>query len=59
LLTEAFLVLVFIDLGIGGGRLLLGLVAAKDGIPLAFASTAALTAAAVPLLPDLTWQQPA
>jgi predicted MFS family arabinose efflux permease len=41
---------VFIDLGFGGGPLLLGLVAAAGGIPLAFASAAALTAAAVPLL---------
>src|SRR4051794_36126745 len=41
---------VFIDLGFGGGPLLLGLVAAEAGIPLAFAGAAALTAAAVPLL---------
>jgi len=41
---------VFIDLGFGGGPLLLGLIAANGGIPLAFASAAALTAAAVPLL---------
>jgi|SRR5215213_5051617 len=41
---------VFIDLGFWGGLLLLGLVAAAAGIPLAFASGAALTAAAVPLL---------
>jgi MFS family permease len=41
---------VFIDLGFGGGPLLLGLVAAGGGIPLAFAGAAALTAAAVPLL---------
>jgi MFS family permease len=41
---------VFIDLGFGGGPLLLGFVAAEGGIPLAFASAAALTAAAVPLL---------
>lgn len=41
---------VFIDLGFGGGPLLMGLVAAERGIPLAFAGGAALTAAAVPLL---------
>lgn len=41
---------VFIDLGIGGGPLVLGLIAAGGGIPLAFATAAALTAAAVPLL---------
>jgi MFS family permease len=41
---------VFIDLGFGGGPLLLGLVAAKHGIPIAFLGAAALTVAAVPLL---------
>jgi MFS family permease len=41
---------VFIDLGFGGGPLLLGLVAAAGGIPLAFAGAAALAASAVPLL---------
>jgi predicted MFS family arabinose efflux permease len=41
---------VFIDLGLGGGPLLMGLAAAQGGIPLAFASAAALTAAALPLL---------
>src|SRR3954454_21036825 len=41
---------VFIDLGFGGGPLLLGLVAAAGGIPLALAGAAALTASAVPLL---------
>jgi MFS family permease len=41
---------VFMDLGFGGGPLLLGLIAAGVGIPLAFASAAALTAAAVPVL---------
>jgi MFS family permease len=40
----------FIDLGFGGGPLLLAAVAAQGGIPVAFASAAALTAAAVPLL---------
>ena len=41
---------VFIDLGFGGGPLLMGLVAAEGGIPIAFAAAAGLTAAAVPLL---------
>jgi MFS family permease len=41
---------VFIDLGFGGGPLLLGLIAAAAGIPVAFAGAAALTAAAIPLL---------
>ena len=41
---------VFIDLGLGGGPLLLGLIAAGGGIPLAFAGAAALAAAAVPML---------
>ena len=41
---------VFMDLGFGGGPLLLGFIAARAGIPLAFASAAALTAAAVPVL---------
>ena len=41
---------VFIDLGLGGGPLLLGFIASGGGIPLAFTSAAALTAAAVPLL---------
>jgi MFS family permease len=50
---------VFIDIGFGGGPLLLGLVAAEGGIPLAFASAAALTAAAVPLLLDSPGPQPA
>jgi len=41
---------VFMDLGFGGGPLLLGLIAAGGGIPLAFSSAAALAAAAAPLL---------
>jgi MFS family permease len=41
---------VFIDLGFGGGPLLMGLVAAEGGIPFAFAGAAGITAAAVPLL---------
>jgi predicted MFS family arabinose efflux permease len=52
---------VFIDLGFGGGPLLLGLVAAAGGIPLAFAGAAALAASAVPLLltsPDHNRLQP-
>lgn len=40
----------FLDLGLGGGPLLLGLVAAGGGIPIAFATAAALTAVAVPVL---------
>jgi MFS family permease len=41
---------IFIDLGIGGGPLLLGLIAASAGIPLAFVSAAAISAAAAPVL---------
>jgi MFS family permease len=41
---------VFIDLGLGGGPLILGWIATAGGIPLAFAGAAVLTAAAVPLL---------
>ena len=41
---------VFIDLGLGGGPLLLGLIAAGGGIPLAFAGAAALAATPVPML---------
>ena len=48
---------VFIDLGFGGGPLLLGIIAANGGIPLAFASAAALTAAAIPLLLTSTRRQ--
>ena len=49
---------VFIDLGFGGGPLLLGIIAADGGIPLAFASAAALTAAAIPLLLTSARRQP-
>ena len=49
---------VFIDLGFGGGPLLLGLVAAEGGISLAFASAAALTAVAVPVLLTSPVRQP-
>ena len=45
---------IFIDLGFGGGPLLMGYVAAHGGIPVAFLSAAALTAGAVPLL----WHRP-
>jgi MFS family permease len=41
---------IFIDLGLSGGPLLLGLVVAASGIPAAFLSGAALTAAGVALL---------
>jgi MFS family permease len=41
---------IFIDLGFGGGPLLLGLIAASAGIPLAFVSAAAISAAAAPVL---------
>jgi MFS family permease len=41
---------VFIDVGLGSGPLLLGLIAAGSGIPVAFASAAAVTVAAVPVL---------
>jgi MFS family permease len=41
---------VFIDLGLGGGPLLLGFVATSGGIPLAFVCAAALTGAAIPLI---------
>jgi MFS family permease len=41
---------IFIDLGLGGGPLLLGILAAEVGIPLAFGAAALLTAAAIPLL---------
>ena len=41
---------IFIDLGFGGGALLLGWIASHGGIPLAFLAAAALTAAGVPLL---------
>ena len=41
---------IFIDLGFGGGALLLGWIASAGGIPLAFLAAAALTAVAVPLL---------
>jgi MFS family permease len=50
---------VFIDLGFGGGPLLLGVIAAAGGIPLAFASAAALTAAAIPLLLTSVGRAPA
>ncbi|HYP46778.1 MAG TPA: MFS transporter [Propionibacteriaceae bacterium] len=40
----------FMDLGFGGGPLLLGLIAAGAGIPVAFASAAALSALAAPVL---------
>jgi MFS family permease len=49
---------IFIDLGIGGGPLVLGLLAAEVGIPLAFAGAAALTAAAMPLLLRSANRQP-
>jgi MFS family permease len=48
---------VFIDLGLGAGPLLMGFLAARGGIPLAFASAAVLTAAAVPLLLAVAGQQ--
>jgi MFS family permease len=41
---------IFIDLGLSGGPLILGLVVAASGIPAAFLSGAALTAAGVALL---------
>lgn len=41
---------IFIDLGLGGGPLLLGFIAAAGGIPLAFASAAAMTLVGVPVL---------
>ena len=41
---------VFIDLGFGGGPLLMGLIAAQGGIPAAFVVAAAITAAGAALL---------
>jgi MFS family permease len=41
---------IFIDLGFGGGPLLLGLTAARAGTPLAFVFAAAITAAGAALL---------
>jgi len=41
---------VFIDLGLGGGPILLGLVAAGSGIPAAFLAAAVLTAVGAALL---------
>src|SRR3954453_15018687 len=41
---------VFIDLGLGGGPILLGLVAAGSGIPMAFLAAAVLTAVGAALL---------
>jgi MFS family permease len=49
---------VFIDLGFGGGPLLMGFVAAEYGIPAAFGTAAGLTAAAVPLLLTSPDRQP-
>jgi predicted MFS family arabinose efflux permease len=49
---------VFIDLGLGAGPLLMGLAAARGGIPLAFAGAAALTAAALLLLLPAPRRQP-
>src|SRR4051812_1896498 len=41
---------VFIDLGLGGGPIVLGLIAAASGIPAAFLTAAGLAAAGVVLL---------
>lgn len=41
---------IFIDLGLGGGALLFGLLAAGGGITLALVAAAASTAVAIPLL---------
>ena len=48
----------FIDLGFGGGPLLLGLTAARTGIPLAFIVGAALTATGAALLVPTLKQKP-
>ena len=49
---------IFIDLGFGGGPLLLGLTAARAGIPLAFIVGAALTATGAALLVPTIKQKP-
>jgi predicted MFS family arabinose efflux permease len=49
---------IFIDLGFGGGPLLLGLTAARAGIPAAFLVGAALTAAGAALLVPAIKQKP-
>ncbi|HEY5785728.1 MAG TPA: MFS transporter [Microlunatus sp.] len=49
---------IFIDLGFGGGPLLLGLTAARAGIPLAFIVGAALTATGAALLVPAIKQKP-
>ena len=49
---------IFIDLGFGGGPLLLGLAAAQGGIPVAFLVAAALTAAGAALLAPAIKQKP-
>ena len=49
---------IFIDLGFGGGPLLLGLAAARGGIPVAFILAAALTAAGAALLIPAIKQKP-
>ena len=49
---------IFIDLGFGGGPLLLGLTAARGGIPVAFLVGAALTAAGAALLVPAIKQKP-
>jgi MFS family permease len=49
---------IFIDLGFGGGPLLLGWIASAGGIPVAFLAAAALTAVAVPLLLTARLQTP-
>ena len=49
---------IFIDLGFGGGPLLLGLTAAQAGIPVAFLVGAALTAAGAALLVPAIKQKP-
>jgi len=49
---------IFIDLGFGGGPLLLGLAAARGGIPVAFMVAAALTAAGAALLAPAIRQKP-
>ncbi len=51
---------IFIDLGFGGGPLLLGLIAASGGIPIAFVVAAAVTAAGgALLLPAISRQRKA
>jgi MFS family permease len=51
---------IFIDLGFGGGPLLLGLIAARGGIPIAFVVAAAVTAAGgALLLPAISRQRQA